>query len=625
MPYPALSATLARATRSVARSAGSDPTDGQLLARFVQDRDEDAFAELVRRLGPMVLGVCRRVTGDHHLAEDAFQAAFLVLARRANDVRPRDVVRGWVFGVAVRTAKGARTVSARRRAREVPVPALPDCPAPSGTLPDAEAVAFLDEEIGALPDHLRTAVVLCELDGLGRKEAADRLKVPEGTLSSRLAKARKLLAKRLRSRGVVTPAAALGGLGLADVAVPARLLAKTSVLPSNAAISPAVAGLANGVIRTVFLQKLKTVVCTVVQFAVAIAATKSLVPTAAAEEPRKPQPVPLVRAVEQVLQEKKPPAKPAATDTFILSRHGPCQLFDLDGKKLAELPLPANTHCSYQAVLSPDGKWAAFLAVGRVPPTVEGMEDKPLPFKLVVQKLGDPKSVVTTDMPALGLNICWNPDGKRLVLSKLINAHEHAHEHTLFDPHSGESEQLKLPAEGKILEACRDGKTFLMEVFDAKTKTRTIVQAVPGEDKVQELVTVNSQPDQVLARLSPDGKPLLFTDADPERKDFHKWGISQRPYRFDLATKKREPLADFPENGQAVGIAWSPDGKRIAYTWKQLHAEVFKKDTIKVSNDHFETEGFLIVADADGKNPKTVCSEKISNAFNSIYGTVDWR
>src|SRR5580700_9559630 len=114
MPNVPLSAAVAQLGR-VFLTSESDATDGELLTRFVRTRDEVAFAELVRRLGPIVLGVCRRVTADTHLAEDAFQATFLVLARRAADIHPRETIRGWLYGVAARTAQKARVMSLRRR------------------------------------------------------------------------------------------------------------------------------------------------------------------------------------------------------------------------------------------------------------------------------------------------------------------------------------------------------------------------------------------------------------------------------------------------------------------------------------------------------------------------------
>jgi len=171
----------------------ADPSDAQLLAWFVTDRDEEAFAGLVNRHGAMVLAVCRRVTGDAHLAEDAFQAVFLVLARRAAEVNPGSSLRSWLYGVAVRTAKDARTTAFRRRVRETSVPVVPDRPEPINELPDSEILRVLDEEIGRLPDHLRAAVIFFEIDGLSRRDTAARLGIPEGTLASRLGKARKVL------------------------------------------------------------------------------------------------------------------------------------------------------------------------------------------------------------------------------------------------------------------------------------------------------------------------------------------------------------------------------------------------------------------------------------------------
>jgi len=162
----------------------------------------------------MVLAICRRMTGDRQLAEDAFQTVFLVLSRRAAVVNPRAAVRGWLYGVAVRTARGVRATRTRR-CWETLVGSVPDLAAPDDEQRDDDAIRILHAEIARLPDRLRAPVVLCELDGLSRRDAAVRLGVPEGTLSSRLADARKILAARLKSRGL-----AVGGLaGVADRSV----------------------------------------------------------------------------------------------------------------------------------------------------------------------------------------------------------------------------------------------------------------------------------------------------------------------------------------------------------------------------------------------------------------------
>src|SRR5687768_6135116 len=141
--------------RRVLLRDGAGLTDGQLLGRFVERRDEAAFAALVRRHGPMVWGVCRRVLG-HQDAEDAFQAAFLVLARKAPSVLPRDMVANWLYGVARQTALKARARAARRRGREKQVAEMPESAMPDRDRSD-ERLALLDQELSRLPDKYRVA------------------------------------------------------------------------------------------------------------------------------------------------------------------------------------------------------------------------------------------------------------------------------------------------------------------------------------------------------------------------------------------------------------------------------------------------------------------------------------
>ena len=255
-----------RLTEAIRHLAADDPApDADLLGAFVRTRDPAAFAALVRRHGPMVLGVCRRLLG-HHDAEDAFQATFLVLARRAAAVVPRDRLAGWLYGVAYRTALEGRRMAARRRAREAP---LTDSvqPAAEPEAPVADMSALLDRELCRLPDRLRLPVVLCDLEGRTRRQAARQLGIPDGTLSNRLAAARRLLAKRLTGRGVTLPA---GGLAVflareGSSFIPPNLLAnavRAATVPPAA--SAAVSALTREVEKAMFLTKLKVLTAVVV-------------------------------------------------------------------------------------------------------------------------------------------------------------------------------------------------------------------------------------------------------------------------------------------------------------------------------------------------------------------------
>jgi RNA polymerase sigma factor (sigma-70 family) len=234
-------------------AARTDPrADAELVSRFVSAHDSQAFAAVVHRHGPLVYGVCRRTLGDSPDADDAFQATFLVLVTKAGTLKKSDALGPWLFGVAHRIARKARWKRGRRQSTEQQVHAMPhrELMTPDRLESDELSRAF-DEELAKLPDDMRRAVVLCELQGVGRADAARQLRISEGTLSSRLGRARKKLAEALTKRG----------LGLAiptAVAVGSKLAANTAELATGAAVAPpAVVTLVQEALKTMAISKLK--------------------------------------------------------------------------------------------------------------------------------------------------------------------------------------------------------------------------------------------------------------------------------------------------------------------------------------------------------------------------------
>ena len=240
--------------------------DGELLGRFADRRDEAAFEGLVARLGPMVLGVCRRMLADPHDVDDAFQATFLVLVRRAGSIRDRDLVGPWLHGVAARVARRARAESSRRKARER-VAVVPEAVEAVAEVEPGwpELRALIDEEIDRLPEHHRRAVVLCDVEGLSREEAAIRLGWTPNMVRGRLERARGRLRGRLARRGLAPPGAWSALVASTPVPPPAPLASSTiraalaspgGQVGAGLATAPAVA-LSRGVLRMMMLAKMK--------------------------------------------------------------------------------------------------------------------------------------------------------------------------------------------------------------------------------------------------------------------------------------------------------------------------------------------------------------------------------
>jgi len=292
-----------RRTAGIAEAAGLE--DSQLLQRFLASRDEAAFTLLVRRHRAMVLGVCQRLLSNSHDCEDAFQATFLVLLRRASSIRKHESLANWLYGVAHRTALKARTLSKRHPRMQ----ALIDGPAVLDSACDAsqrELRSVLDEELARLPAKYRAPVVLCYLEGKTFTEAAAQLGCPAGTVSGRLARAREILRKRLTRRDITLAA----GWEAVLLQPPASTLVSASLMSSTlksaasiaagsvagvSAIPGPVAALTEGVIKAMFLTKIRILAAVV---GIGVIATGSGVLVSAA--------MPTQDAIEQAAQNQAP-------------------------------------------------------------------------------------------------------------------------------------------------------------------------------------------------------------------------------------------------------------------------------------------------------------------------------
>jgi RNA polymerase sigma factor (sigma-70 family) len=327
--------TLLRHIRQLTAGGAQQRTDRQLLDDFALRRSEAAFAALVGRHGPMVLRVCRRVLRQEQDAEDAFQATFLVLAGKAGAIRNRDTVADWLYGVAYRTAMCTRRSTVRRQHREARAGAVAPRATASPSWDDVRAV--LDEEVQRLPPCFREAFVLCVLEGKGGPEAAAALGCKEGTVKSRVNRARHLLRQRLARRGIQL-SAVLAALSLArgagKAAVPAALAGSTvrfglSVAAGGpaAAIPSHVAALAAGVTRAMSLSRIKLATAAVCAVGLIVAGAFGY---------------------EALAQKPEPPAKgeampgPAAKSPAAAAKDQPADKVEISGR-----------------VLDPDGKPAA--------------------------------------------------------------------------------------------------------------------------------------------------------------------------------------------------------------------------------------------------------------------------
>jgi RNA polymerase sigma factor (sigma-70 family) len=617
----------------------ADATDTDLLHRFTTDGDDSAFSAIVARHGPMVFGVCRRVLADWHLAEDAFQATFLVLARRANAISPPGAIAGWLHGVAYNVAKSARRAKLRRFQRERTTDDLPESEASPEQSPDVELLGVLDDELRKLPTKYRDLLVACDLEGRRREPVARSFDIPEGTLSSRLTAARKMLAERLTRRGIapaMVAAIAAGSPVVVACEVPRAALATAARFGSNASrtVPEAVSTLAFNAIRAMTMRKF-------LPYSFLVLAATATLGLAAANLPTEQPPPEAPRATTALLAQVPAPAPaktepkplPQGPNKLLVIRSGKLVLIDPDGKNektLAEATDQNLKNLPTTALLGPDGKTYVVQVMGVIPPDDGTPGAKRAPTSLHVRKLDDKDA--DTELNVQCQMFVWSPDGSEILCSEFEDGQDKAPEtkHFLVNVKTKKRTDVKLPSDHIVTDWTRDGKYFVTTRISGDLENPLARLYLMNRDGTEHKALTGEKERALLGRISPDGKQALFLRAEfpletpaekKARQDAGKRGPEPKKVfsLLDIGTGKMTPIADVPLNAELQAYCWSPDSKKIAYSWREIH-EGKPEDLISK-----ETESHLIVCDPDGKNQRTILSEKGAGQWHVTLSGLDWR
>jgi RNA polymerase sigma factor (sigma-70 family) len=531
-----LSALSRHIRTAVSGISSAESTDHQLVLRFATARDEAAFAVLVGRYGRLVQNVCRNVLGDEHDAEEAAQATFLVLARRASSLHGLEVLAGWLHGVAYRTALRARRDASRRLAREArerPVRAVSP-PGPIAEVSLRELQAILDEELQRLPERLRTPFILCCLEGYGHREAARRLGWKTSTVSSRLHEARELLRRLLARRGV-SLSAVLGGLVVADgkarAGLPAVRAAETAAAArryvDGAALEPT-EKLAGAVLRQALWSKAKAAL-------IAVAVTGTLLIGLGIRLRRAEAPSPVPEPIAANL-----PAL-AVADPPRLDRFGD----PLPADAIARLGTARFGHDWHteSAIWSPDGKVIASLGVG-----IGGW---PRPLCLWDAATGRELHQLAAEQPVPAA--AFSPDGKTLA------AAEGKRGIVLWDVRTGkELRHFTDQGYGRAVAYAPDGRTVAAAY--SRGNPRVVARSVVYDSVIQVREVMTGR---LVVELKPRGEMIQSLAYAPDGKTLASKGSDGAIVLWDLATGTERWREKAIVRGPSA-LALSPDGKTLA-------------------------------------------------------------
>jgi RNA polymerase sigma factor (sigma-70 family) len=546
---------LRRLRQAIGVPAGGETTDSHLLAQFVRDRNEQAFAALLERRGPMVLAVCRQVLGDSHDAEDAFQATFLVLAQKAASVRQGESLAGWLHRVAYHTALRARARAAQRKdhERQARNMAQPDS---LSELAFGELRPVLHEEVNRLPGKFRHPVILCYLEGKTNEEAAAELGWPVGTVKGRLALARELLRSRLTRRGLALSAAVFAvesGRTLAREPLTAALTQHTLDIclhGSLAAVPSSVSTLAQATMNAMWYAKVKMVGLGLAALLV-LGTAGGLIRGLTGAFPGKPGN--LVGALAGA--DAAAPAgdlQPAAV--------APQPKVDLFGDPLEPNALARLGTVRFRAAgggqiaISPNGKLIATYSVHAPVVTLWDADTG--------------RKLRTFDVRSVN-RLTFSPDGRKLAIA----SHAMANEVVLYDVESGTVDsrhKVDLKRGIEYLAFSADGQKMLtMEQFER----RAVLTDLKAGKEIARLEKLPEGLSGFLA-MSPDAEVLVGWSSD---QAIHAWNI-----------RTGKELWKRPHKGYPVGLSFAGDNRLLlaendykvipAMKGKPLHTEMIRSD-----------------------------------------------
>ena len=549
-------------------------TDGQLLEQFIQCGEESAFTALMRRHGPLVWGVCRRLLRNEQDAEDVFQATFLVLARQAGRIRCAGALSSWLYGVAQRLALRARADSARRRRHEAQAHSDTAAQAEDKLL-WSELRAALDEELGRLPEKCRTPLLLCYFEGLTQDEAARRMGCKPRTVKARIERGRRLLRVRLSGRGLslrdalTVPMLAHGNAdvpaGLFEATTRAALLFAAGGTAERGAASASVIALAKGGLHTMFLVK-SSLVAAALLMAVLFGGTASLL---LSQGPRSTPPRPSLTAA--------PVKTPAGVDRFgdplpagAMTRLGTVR-FRHDGygvNGLAFLP-------DGKTLVTASGNgWVRFWEVSTGKLLREFRADKLELRGFALSR--DGKHL------AIGGFVVGEGSDPWLGVVRVLDTSTGKEVRSFSRPErDGDRGSLVFTPDGKFLASL--GGTGAVRIEEIATGTELLRQKIPG-DVISEMA------------LSPDGKTIaLWSGPNSHRLYLWDWQSGEEPRELQVPRYGARHLCFSPDSKI---LAASADHEPIVRLWdtasRRLHKRLELRADISIGGLAFHPDAKML-------------------------------